>query len=137
MQNEEDALNDDYNEEEADEMADEAMESQMSVFDVDRVKRLENEMSKMYHQLDMCRQLLGMKGEVEKIKKIQNFAQKTDKQTSLNAESIQTLSDKVEAHKKKQDKQLESLDAAVRDEEATRVLEHKRIKKVAQELEKQ
>ena len=47
MQNEEDALNDDYNEEEADEMADEAMESQMSVFDVDRVKRLENEMSKM------------------------------------------------------------------------------------------
>ena len=85
----------------------------------------------------MCRQLLGMKGEVEKIKKIQNFAQKTDKQTSLNAESIQALSDKVEAHKKKQDKQLESLDAAVRDEEATRVLEHKRIKKVAQELEKQ
>ena len=85
----------------------------------------------------MCRQLLGMKGEVEKIKKIQSFAQKTDKQTSLNADSIQALSDKVEADKKKQDKRLESLDAAVRDEEATRVLEHKRIKKVAQELEKQ
>ena len=47
MQNEDDVMNDEYQEEDGDEMADEAMESQMSVFDVDRVKRLENEMSKM------------------------------------------------------------------------------------------
>ena len=41
-----DVLNDEY-EEEGEDMGEDPMESQMSVFDVDWVKGLENEMSKM------------------------------------------------------------------------------------------
>lgn len=102
---------------------------------IGRLMSIENSIAKLNYQQDQYRQLLEMRNELDRVKRVDQAAKKTSARVDKHESDLSNIQENLEAFEDQTEQNLRKVGQSIRDEASTRILENKKIKSVAKQLE--